>query len=295
MCHVLAQKQGADGKSCASAHNFFRSISTTTPNLSEFHRISRSDAERTMNEDISEILNAWPGEPGKVNCRMITGRDGLPKVQVRLDVGILQMNADGRPDGLTPHGFPSFLDYINDRMEAELSAGSEKSELTPEECRLLREEADMYTRRLVAMFILEDFERVIRDATRNLHLLDLLAEHGAPAEDRAALESQRPYLLTMRTRAIASLAIRQDEPKAALFALDEGLRVLRRHFDEAGQPQLFEKSQEVQLLKEMRDALVPRLPVSQKAELRERLARAIAEENYELAAILREELKLLKE
>jgi protein-arginine kinase activator protein McsA len=43
----------------------------------------------------------------------------------------------------------------------------------------------------------------------------------------------------------------------------------------------------------MRDALVPKLPLSQRAELRQRLEAAIAAENYELAAILRDELRML--
>ena len=47
---------------------------------------------------------------------------------------------------------------------------------------------------------------------------------------------------------------------------------------------------------EMREALVPKLPASppsQAAELRRRLQRAIDQENYELAAILRDEIRLL--
>jgi protein-arginine kinase activator protein McsA len=39
--------------------------------------------------------------------------------------------------------------------------------------------------------------------------------------------------------------------------------------------------------------LVPKLPSSQRAELQERLRAAIDSENYELAAILRDELRLL--
>ena len=49
------------------------------------------------------------------------------------------------------------------------------------------------------------------------------------------------------------------------------------------------------MLKQMRESLLPKLPVSQKAELRERLAKAIEQENYELAAILRDELRQLKD
>ncbi len=43
----------------------------------------------------------------------------------------------------------------------------------------------------------------------------------------------------------------------------------------------------------MREALVPKLPVSQKSELKQRLKEAIANENYELASILRDELRML--
>ena len=43
----------------------------------------------------------------------------------------------------------------------------------------------------------------------------------------------------------------------------------------------------------LRDALVPQLPVSQRSELEERIRAAIDAENYELAAILRDELRIL--
>jgi protein-arginine kinase activator protein McsA len=45
----------------------------------------------------------------------------------------------------------------------------------------------------------------------------------------------------------------------------------------------------------MRAVLVPRLPTSQRAELEERLRRAVAAENFELAAILRDELRTLED
>ena len=47
-------------------------------------------------------------------------------------------------------------------------------------------------------------------------------------------------------------------------------------------------------LRGMRDALVPKLPASQRAELEERLRGAIDAENYELAAILRDELRMME-
>jgi len=262
-----------------------------------------------MNTDISSILDGWPYEPGQISCRMVPGADGELFVQIRLDLGLLQLHADGRPDGQKPFGFPSLLDYYEDQLDTDegespmsISSADEpdkqdadKTSLTPEDCRLLREEAEQYYRRYIALLVLEDYERVIRDTSRNLRVLDLCNAHAETDQDKAMLEQFRPYITMMRTRALASQALKDEEPKAAIHALDEGLEALRRYFAEAGTPQMFEKSNEVEALRGMRDALVPKLPVSQRGELKERLARAIADENYELAAILRDELKQLKE
>ena len=73
------------------------------------------------------------------------------------------------------------------------------------------------------------------------------------------------------------------------------LETLRRYFSETGQLETFDEASEVQILRGMRDALTPKLPVSEKSELRTRLSQALEQENYELAAILRDELKQLKE
>lgn len=276
-----------------------------------------------MDEDISKLLAAWPLVPGKLNCRIITGLDGEPKLQVRVEVGILQLNLEGRPDGQTPHGFPSALEYYEhlidggrDRDDSPATHSSheplgptgrepadadsptpesEKSTLTSDECREIREEAELYYRRYVALLTLENYELVVRDTTRNLRAIDFIRDYAERDEDRQGLDELRPYVLMTRTRAVASMALRDNEPKAALLALDEGLDALKRAYVESGNPQAFEKSSEAQMLRSMREGLVPRLPVSQRSELRERLSRAIAEENYELAAILRDELKQLQD
>jgi hypothetical protein len=78
-----------------------------------------------------------------------------------------------------------------------------------------------------------------------------------------------------------------------MLAIDEGLEALRQYFVDSGSPELFEESSEARALRGMREALVPRLPVSQTAELRRRIRAAVDAENYELAAILRDELRLL--
>jgi hypothetical protein len=80
-----------------------------------------------------------------------------------------------------------------------------------------------------------------------------------------------------------------------LSALEAGLAAVRDAYTMIGQRNRFEASPEVAILRSMRDMLVPRLPSSQRAELEERLRAAIASENYELAAILRNELRQMKD
>ncbi|MEM7622376.1 MAG: UvrB/UvrC motif-containing protein [Planctomycetota bacterium] len=283
------------------------------------------------------MLREWPYEPGKLNVRLIKGEDGEPKIQVRLDLGLLQMNAEGRPDGERPFGFDSLLEHFEHQADEHVEddnaaagdgtpenhAGGEDAEvgstgdadgdadgddadafedrdrppgafrLAPEECKALRDEAAQYYHRYVALLVLEDFEGVIRDTTRNLRLLDFCRSFADEDNDRTILEQVRPYITMMRARAMASQAIKDNEPKVALMAVDDGLRALQDHYTEMGDASDYESSNEVQMLRSIRETLIPRLPVSQKAELRTRLDQAIAQENYELAAILRDELRLL--
>ncbi len=295
-----------------------------------------------MTRDISPILSEWEYQPGQLAVRIIAADDGEPRLQVRLDLGLLQMHLEGRPDGQAPFGFRSLLDYFESQFdgeprddapshegddptdaesadealaasapdEAESSdapaeegmdgtAGDPGSEprqtLTPEDCRSLREELSQYNQRAVALSVMEDHERVLRDATRNIAVLDLCKEKAQLESDRTMLEQYRAYFIAMRYRAMASMAVRDNEPKAAVVVIDEGLDVLKVAFAGSPRPGAYEQSSEVRSLRALREGLVPQLPPSQKSELRRRLAEAIAQENYELAAILRDELKQLKE
>ncbi len=247
------------------------------------------------NDDLTDLLRSWPLEPGRINARVIEGRDGRSKLQVRVDLGVLQMEMHGRPDGLRPEGEESLLEHQRRRLhEYVRQTGSEIGfVLSPEECRALREEAVQYYHRYVALFAIGDFMGVARDAARNLEVFDLCRDFASTDEDRRVLEQLRSSVIMMRTRAEAEQAISQRLPKQALSAIDRGLQEIREVFAEAGLADAYDKANEVQLLRGMRDVLVPKLPVSQRAELLERLQGALDLENYELAAILRDELRLL--
>ena len=75
----------------------------------DLHSIARHS--QPMNFDISPLLNEWEYQPGQIGVRQFKGKDGIQKIQLRVDLGILQMNAHGRPDGKTPNGHESLLEY----------------------------------------------------------------------------------------------------------------------------------------------------------------------------------------
>ena len=280
-----------------------------------------------MERDINNILEEWPFESGQITVRVIEGSDGYTRIQVRLDLGLLQMNTENRPDGLRPNGCDSLLEYFESKLDqneldaeldqvgehdplsevdgeesyiekTEFDKSNESHESAPrflsaENCRALREEAQQYYHRYIAMLVLEDYEAVVRDTSRNLRVLDLFREHAVSEDDQLAMESHRPYIMMMRARSLASQALKSEENKAAILAIDEGLGALKQYYEDIDQAELFENSGEASMLRDMRDTLIPKLPVSQRAELRQRLEAAIVSENFELAAILRDEIRML--
>ena len=254
------------------------------------------DSAAGPEHDIGGVLGAWKFGRRHPTVRMVRTRDGQRAVQVRLELGILQMELEGRPDGRRPHGAESLLAWHLARLDAHRAGGNadEDFRLTARECEALRSEGVQVYHRYAALFALEEFELVVRDTERNLRMFDLCARHGHSRQDRSVLEQYRPFVLMMRARAKAAIALASGDDRGALAAIDAALAELRAHFDEHGPEDGFDKSNEATLLRGMRAVLVPRLPTSQRAELEERLRRAVAAENFELAAILRDELRSLE-
>lgn len=250
-------------------------------------------------EDLTPILRQWPYVTGEVNVRLVQAGDGRPIVQMRVDLGILQMELSGRPDGTRPEGHDSLLKAVGAslRQQVENQGDAESFVLSSDLCRRLREEAIQFYHRYVSLFALEEYEGVMRDTEHNLHIMELCREFGETEFDQTVMEQLRCNTLMMYARAEACKALADNDTRAALASIDRGLEAIRQAMEneEREEEDAFENSAEVQLLRSMRDAIIPKLPVSQRSELHDRLKAALAAENYELAAILRDELKMLRD
>ena len=242
--------------------------------------------------DLRAILEDWEYEPGTISVRKIVGQDGLEKIQTRVDLGLLQLEVDGRPDGLRPHGFASLLDYHAYRLSERHQNGGDEDDFTlsASQCRELRHEGYLYYQRYLSMFVLEEFDAVERDTRRSLHLMDFLHAYAAEEGDREALEPQRPYVMMMNARARANRLRETGEIEDAYDVVADGLRevgaLLESQADEAADS----SRSEIRLLEELRDRLLTELPDRGAVRLRIELDEALSAEDYERAAELRDQL-----
>lgn len=248
-----------------------------------------------QSKDIGPILKGWDYESGTINVRKITGNDGRPKLQMRLDLGLLQMEMSGRPDGNTPHGCESLLEFYEVQLEEHRRVnGSDLGfHLTADQCQSLREEAVMYYHRYLSLFVLEEFSGVVRDTARNLRLLDLCGQFAEEEHDRLILEQYRPYLIMMNVRAHASIAFKNKEYRSALEVVKGGLNDLREFFRRFGQESAYSRSNEVRVLKRFGRDIKRKLPVDPIVRLQSQLDKAVKHERYEEAAKIRDEMQAM--
>src|SRR5512136_2963743 len=92
---------------------------------------------RLMDFDISHLLDQWEYKPGQVGARRFKTKDGCEKIQLRLELCLLQMNAVGRPDGKRPFGRTCLLEHYRARLHKYVAAhdGSDEGfKLKAEDC-----------------------------------------------------------------------------------------------------------------------------------------------------------------
>src|SRR5215471_5314725 len=190
---------------------------------------------RRMDFDISHLLDQWDYQPGQVVVRRFKSKDGKDKIQLRVDLGLLQMNAEGRPDGKRPFGHPSLFKYHQSRLYKHVAAhegNDDDFSLKAEDCAKLQMEAIQYHHRYICLLQLEDYPAVIRDAERNLAVFEFVAKHAESEELSWALRQFQPQLLMILARARGAQAMKAEDYTLAIQQVEESLENIRAFYRE---------------------------------------------------------------
>ena len=230
-------------------------------------------------DEFADLLRSWPYEPGKLSARSVDREELPPVLLVRVELGLLQLESTGRPDGVRPGGHESIHDELLGRD------GTGAATLDPAVCEALHREAAQYSYRSLVFSVLEDYEAVLRDTERNLIVMGFVEANAAEIQDKDQARRARIKLLMMRARAFATISVRRGEISSARTSLESGLDEIRTAMSEMGRLAEFEECDEARLLRGMHDMLVPRLPASQRQEMQERLEEAVLVERHLLCVL----------
>lgn len=262
-----------------------------------------------MTRDIGPILEGWSFDPDRVTVRSITGDDGREKIQLRLDLGLMQMDVDGRPDGERVGEHESWLDLHLARQREHDAANPDGApyQLHPEDCAVLMREGVQYYHRYVSFWSLERYELCARDTQRNLNLFRFVREHARRDRDKLQFDQWRPYVTMMHARAVATPLLELRQWEAATAAINAGIRAIERFLVDYDREEQAEQVEELNYLKRWRDEVeesaqkdndaepAVRRPLDPLEQARVKLAEAIDSERYEEAAELRDEIRRLED
>jgi hypothetical protein len=265
-------------------------------------------------DHIDPILKSWPYEPSTLSVRIRQGADGRDVLQMRLDLGLLQLETTGRPDGTRPGGKNTYLDHLLDletRWEPSASPPADEASEPPafdpseaeedegeaadgftmdeEQCREADREFVQYYHRRLCWLAMREFTNAMLDADHTLRLMDFCRDHSPDEEWTMSHEQYRPFVLFHRTQAAALAELEAGKgAEASVEAINAGLETIKEVFVEHEAEDEYEGDELVARLVEMREGLRKQFDVGNTLE--EQLRDAVANEKYELAAKLRDEL-----
>jgi hypothetical protein len=252
-----------------------------------------------VSKDLKPILEDWEHNPDQFSVRIIQGDDGRDKIQVRLDLGVLQMEIDGRPDGQRPEDQESWFDVFRRRQQDHDTANPDGAsfQLSSGDCQLMMREGVQYYHRYISFWHLERYELCARDTARNLRLFAFVREFAARDQDRLMFDQYRPYVIMMHSKAVATPLLEVNQHDAAIQVVDAGIAAIRTFLDQYGKLEQADRCSELTHLERWREQLVARKPALPPPppdpldQLRADLQQAIDNERFEEAARLRDELR----
>ena len=235
--------------------------------------------------DIDTLLKHWEFQPGEVNARLLRARDGREVLQMRVDMGVLQLETDLRPDGSKPHGAETYYDYL----VGEAIREGDGFRLSKQQCgEADREFVQFYQRRL-CWLSLREYRRAARDADHSLAFMDFVREHSPDEEWTLSHEQYRPFVLFHRVQAGALAALEDGGAEPAIREINAGLERFRELFERYGAGEQYAEDELVRRLEQMRQSVRKKYEVG--PTLDEQLADAVRAEDYELAARIRDQIR----
>lgn len=235
-------------------------------------------------EHIDNLLRDWPYEPETLSVRIVSGADGRDVLQMRIDMGILQLEVEGRPDGSRPQGCDTYYDCL---LKVALPAGDDFV-MTAQQCDEVDREFVQFYHRRICWLRLQNYRQAVQDADHTLALMDFCKRHSPDEQWTLSHEQYRPFVLFHRTQAAALAVLESEGPEAAVHEINSGLEALQAVFELYDAGDQFADDELVSRLLELRETLRKEYRVGK--TLQEQLAEAVAAEQYELAARLRDEL-----
>jgi hypothetical protein len=238
----------------------------------------------SRDKNLDPLLREWPYQPGVITARLLQAEDGRQLLQMRIEMGIMQMEAVDRPDGDHPSGEKTYLDYMR-RCAVENASHFLMS--TEQSAEMDREFLQFYHRR-ICWLALREFDRAVLDADHTIALMDFVSAHTNDRQWSLSHEQYRPFVLFHRTQAAALGRLENDGAEAAIEEIATGLKTIRRVFQGIHAEEQFENDDLVRQLIELQGWVREQYQIGR--TLGEQLADAIASEQYELAARLRDEI-----
>jgi hypothetical protein len=241
-----------------------------------------------VTRDIDAALQGWEYQAGIVQARLVNAADRRQVIQMRVDMGVLQMETQDRPDGKRPHGYPTYFAYL--QHEASVAARHDKPFVMDEEqCQEADREFVQFYHRRISWLSLRNYARAVADADHTLTFMDFVKEHSPGDEYTQAHEQYRGFVTFQRTQGAAALALEQNDAEAAINEVRLGLDRLRVFFESFGAEEQMEEDGMVQHLRKIETSLREQHGIQE--TLQEQLDRAVANEDYEEAARLRDAMR----
>ncbi|CAN5599006.1 UvrB/UvrC motif-containing protein [soil metagenome] len=241
-----------------------------------------------MRKDIDGALSNWDYKPETIQARIVSAGDRRQVLQMRLDMGVLQLEVVDRPDGTRPHGHATYFDYLQAKAAAAKVAGR-NFKLSEEHCREADREFMQFYQRRICWLTLSEYRKAVEDADHTLAFMDLVRDHSPSEEFTEAHEQYRSFVLFHRIQAAAAAEAEDSEAEAAIDVLRKGSAELRELLEETDEEFEPESDPMLEQLQRLEEEIRNKHGVGE--TLQEQLDKAVADEQYETAAKLRDAIR----